>query len=257
MLFNLNDIPMPDLSGKVVLITGASRGIGMVAAKLLVQQGAITYASVFRNVSAEAENQLAGAEIVQLDVTKQQDVDHVLAMIRNREGKLDALINNAGIILPIGHAETLFSDSISAAFEVNVIGLHRVTVAALPLLKKSAGVIINAGTGAATKPMEGWAAYCSSKAGARMMTQIFATELLESDLQFFFLGIPPTDTDMQFDIRQAALNPISKIPKEELVNPTVPASAMVWLCGADARKLDKQNQILLDVREEPFKSLMA
>ena len=65
--------------------------------------------------------------------------------------------------------ETL--DALKPAFEVNVIGLHRMTVACLPLLRGSKGVIVNAGTGAATTPMKGWTGYCTSKAAARMMTK--------------------------------------------------------------------------------------
>ena len=52
----------------------------------------------------------------------------------------------------------------------------------------------------------------------------------------------------------AGLNPISKIQKSDLVHPNVPASVMAWLCGPQARKLD---DVLLDVREEPFKSMMS
>ena len=87
-----------------------------------------------------------------------------------------------------------------------------------------------------------------------MITLMFAKDLEGGDVQFFFIGIPPTDTEMQAEIRTAGLNPISKIAKDDLVHPDVPASVMAWLCGPQARKLD---EVLLDVREEPFKSMMA
>jgi NAD(P)-dependent dehydrogenase (short-subunit alcohol dehydrogenase family) len=102
--------------------------------------------------------------------------------------------------------------------------------------------------------MEGWAAYCSSKAAARMMTLMFAKDMESSGVQFFFLGIPPTDTDMQAEIRTAGLNPISRIARDDLVRPEVPASVMAWLCGPEARKLD---EVALDVRDELFRSMMA
>ena len=109
------------------------------------------------------------------------------------------------------------------------------------------------GTGAATTPMEGWSAYCNSKAAARMLTLMFANELGDEGVQYFFLGIPPTDTAMQAEIRESGLNPISKIPKEQLVDPLVPASVLAWLCGSEARKIE---EVLIDVRDDFFKSMM-
>ena len=253
-MFNLSPVDVPDLSGKTFLITGAGRGIGAVSADLMAKRGARVFAGVFRQVEPAWASFLEQAEIIQLDVTDQLDVDHAVSRIRDEAAGLDGLINNAGIITPIGHIDTISTDGLHPAFNVNVLGVHRMTCAALPMLKASRGVVVNAGTGAATTPMEGWTAYCSSKAAARMLTQVFAEEMGESGVQFFFLGIPPTDTAMQAQIRESRLNPISEIRREDLVAPEVAASAIAWLCGSEARKLD---QTLLDVREEPFRSMMG
>lgn len=253
-MFNLSPVDVPDLSGKTFLITGAGRGIGAVLADLMAKRGARVFAGVFRQVEPTWASFLEQAEIIQLDVTDQLDVDHAVSRIRDEAVGLDGLINNAGIITPIGHIDTISTDGLRPAFNVNVLGVHRMTCAALPMLKASRGVVVNAGTGAATTPMEGWTAYCSSKAAARMLTQMFAEEMGESGVQFFFLGIPPTDTAMQAQIRESRLNPISEIKREDLVAPEVAASAIAWLCGSEARKLD---QTLLDVREEPFRSMMG
>ena len=253
-MFNLSPVDVPDLSGKTFLITGAGRGIGAVLAGILAENGARVFAGVFRQVEPTWASFLKKAEIIQLDVTDQLDVDHAVSRIRDEAGQLNGLINNAGVIAPIGHVDTIATDGLHPAFNVNVLGVHRMTCAALPMLKASKGVVINAGTGAATTPMEGWAAYCSSKAAVRMLTQMFAAEVSGSGVQFFFLGIPPTDTAMQAQIRESGLNPISQIKREDLVAPEVPASAIAWLCGPEARKLD---EALLDVRNEPFKSMMG
>jgi len=69
----------------------------------------------------------------------------------------------------------------------------------------------------------------------------------------FFIGIPPTDTAMQGKIRQAGLNPISKIPQDKLVPAEVPASVMAWLCSDAARSV---NEVLLDVRQDRFTAMM-
>ena len=249
-MFNLAKVPVPDLTGKTVLVTGAGRGIGAATVTALVERGAMVFAGFYGAADMGA---LAGAITFPLDVTNQSSVEAAVAQVTAFGGKLDVLVNNAGIIAPIGHLAHLPSDALKPAFEVNVIGLHRMTVACLPLLRGSKGAIVNAGTGAATTPMEGWTGYCTSKAAARMMTQMMALELTADGIQSFFIGIPPTDTGMQAEIRLAGLNPISKIPQSSLVDPAVPASVIAWLCSPDARAVD---EVLLDVRQDRFTAMM-
>lgn len=248
-MFNLAPIPVPDLSGRTVLVTGATRGIGAALVRVLVAQGARVFAGVLGDPEALPD----AATVFQLDVTRQADVDAAIARVRADAGRLDVLVNNAGIISPIGPLASLASDSLAPAFAVNVIGVHRMVVAALPLLRASRGTIVNAGTGAATTPMEGWTAYCTSKAGVHMLTRLMALELGPEGVQSFFIGIPPTDTAMQAEIRAAGLNPISKIPRDHLVPTAVPASVMAYLCSAGARGID---EVLLDVRQDRFKAMM-
>jgi NAD(P)-dependent dehydrogenase (short-subunit alcohol dehydrogenase family) len=193
------------------------------------------------------------ATVLQLDVTRQADADAAIARVTAEAGRLDVLVNNAGVISPIGPLASLASDALAPAFAVNVTGVHRMVVAALPLLRASRGTIVNAGTGAATTPMEGWTAYCTSKAGVHMLTRLLALELGPDGIQSFFIGIPPTDTAMQAEIRAAGLNPISKIPQDQLVPTAVPASVMAFLCSAEARGID---EVLLDVRQDRFKAMM-
>ena len=253
-MFDLSPIEIPDLSGKTILITGAGRGIGAVLAGKIAASGGKVYAGILNAPDPAWADHLKDCTLVDLDVTDAGAIATVLTRIKSENGRLDALVNNAGSIAPIGHIDSLATESLRQAYEVNALGVHRMTCAALPLLRASQGVVVNAGTGAATTPMEGWTAYCNSKAAARMMTMMFAKDLDGGDVQFFFIGIPPTDTEMQSEIRTAGLNPISKIAKKDLVHPDVPASVMAWLCGPEARKLD---EVLLDVREEPFKSMMG
>ncbi len=253
-MFNLSPVPVPDLSGKTILVTGAVRGIGAVLASVLAEKGAEVFAGIIGDPDKESRELLKNTTVIPLDVTRQSDVDQAIRQISKQAGRLDALVNNAGVINPIGRLENLDSDGLLPAFEVNVVGLHRMAVAALPLLRESKGVIVNAGTGAATTPMEGWTAYCCSKAAARMMTRMLALELAGSEVQSFFIGIPPTDTSMQHEIRSAGLNPVSQIDQSDLVSPFVAASVMAWLCGPQAREIDK---VCLDVRDEFFTAMMA
>ena len=162
-MFNLAPVPVPDLSARVVLVTGAGKGIGAELVRILVANGARVYAGVFAGEAAEALPD--AATVLTLDVTKQADVEAAIARITAESGRLDVLVNNAGMITPIGPLADLASDALAPAFGVNVIGVHRMAIAALPLLRASKGVIVNAGTGAATTPMEGWTVYCATKAG--------------------------------------------------------------------------------------------
>ena len=250
-MFNLAPVPVPDLTGRTVLVTGAGKGIGAELVRILSAKGARVYAGVYSAEPAEPLPQTA--TILPLDVTKQTDVDAAIARITAESGRLDALVNNAGIIAPIGPLRALASETLTSAFAVNVIGVHRMTVAALPLLTAAHGAIVNAGTGAATKAMEGWTAYCTSKAGMQMLTRMMELELAPTGVRTYFLGIPPTDTAMQGAIRKSGLNPISQIPKDKLVRPNVPASCLAWLCSEAARA---QTETLLDVRQAFFIEMM-
>lgn len=250
-MFNLAPVPVPDLTGRTVLVTGAGKGIGAELVRILFAKGARVYAGVYPVDLAEPLPE--GVVQLELDVTSQADVDAAIARIMAEAGALDVLVNNAGVINPIGPLAQIATDDLAPAFAVNVMGVHRMTVAALPLLRASKGTVLNAGTGAATMAMEGWTAYCSTKAGMQMLTRMMALELGREGLRIYFLGIPPTDTAMQGKIRASGLNPISQIPQDKLVPANVPASVMAYLCGADVAT----TEVLLDVRQEVFTRLMG
>jgi NAD(P)-dependent dehydrogenase (short-subunit alcohol dehydrogenase family) len=249
-MFNLAPVPVPDLTGRTVLVTGAGKGIGAELVRILHKKGATTYAGVYPVDSAEPLP--SGVTQLELDVTNQADVDSAIARVTAETGRLDVLVNNAGVINPIGPLAEIVTDDLALAFAVNVMGVHRMSVAALPLLRAAKGTILNAGTGAATTAMEGWTAYCSTKAGMQMLTRMMALELRRDGLRIYFLGIPPTDTAMQGKIRASGLNPISQIPQAKLVPTNVPASVMAYLCSADPATAE----VLLDVRQEVFTKMM-
>ena len=249
-MFNLTAVPVPDLTGRTVLVTGAGKGIGAELVRILHAHGARTYAGVYP-VDA-AEDLPKGVTMLELDVTSQQDVDAAIARITAEAGGLEVLVNYAGVINPIGPLAEIATDDLAPAFAVNVMGVHRMTVAALPLLRAAKGTVLNAGTGAATTAMEGWTAYCSTKAGMQMLTRMMALELGREGLRIFFLGIPPTDTAMQGKIRASGMNPISQIPQGKLVPTGVPASVMAYLCGPNP----VTTEVLLDVRQEVFTAMM-
>ena len=147
-MFNLAPVPVPDLSGRVVLVTGAGRGIGAELVRILADRGARVYAGVFGQTEALPE----AATVLSLDVTQDADAAAAVARIKAGAGRLDVLVNNAGLINPIGPLASLPVAALEPAFAVNVMGVQRMVLACLPLLTASRGTIVNAGTGAATTP---------------------------------------------------------------------------------------------------------
>ncbi len=164
---------------KTILITGASTGFGRDTAQTLARAGHNVFASmrdpkVKNRLHADA---LRGQdiEVVELDVTDTQSVDAAVAEVIAKAGRIDVLINNAGV-LAAGVSEAFTPEQATALFDVNVIGLLRVTRAVLPDLRRhNDGLIINVGSilGRVTFPFFG--IYGASK---------FAVEALTDSLRY-------------------------------------------------------------------------
>ena len=246
----LTRISLPDLSGRVAAVTGAHSGIGRSVAKQLAEAGA----AVFAGMRASGDGPTEGIEALAMDITDGKQVEAAFRHIARNAGRLDILVNNAGNIEPIGYFQDIDIEEMTRTVDVNFLGAARCIRAALPLLEKSGGVIVNAGTGAAKVPLDGWTAYCCSKSAELMLSKMIDMEFRSKGVRVFDLGIPPTDTRMQKQIRSSGINPISEIPRENLLDPDIPASAIAWLCGNEARNVD---EVALDLRDELFRQLMT
>lgn len=152
-------------SPKVVLITGASSGIGRATAALLAQGGY----RVFGTSRQPATPTLDGFTLLPLDVTDDESVTRCLETVIARAGRLDVLINNAGTTLP-GAVEEIDVDAARALFETNFFGAVRMTRTALPALRAAHGAVVNISSGfglvglpfdayysASKHALEGWA----------------------------------------------------------------------------------------------------
>jgi NAD(P)-dependent dehydrogenase (short-subunit alcohol dehydrogenase family) len=135
------------------LITGANRSLGLETTRRLIEAGHTVYAGM-RDTAAGGEARALGARPVQLDVDDQQSVDAALASLP----ELDVLVNNAGVLGTSFGVDDLSADALRTVLDTNVVGLVRVTQAALPLLRASAGpVIVNVASGV------GWPRFLSTE----------------------------------------------------------------------------------------------
>jgi NAD(P)-dependent dehydrogenase (short-subunit alcohol dehydrogenase family) len=246
---------LPNLAGKIILVTGAGAGVGAATSRLLVKAGAKVIAAVKPGTGRElaAEN-TSGLTVVECDVSSGSDVDRLLQQVEASFGQLDVLINNAGRIAPIAHIADTHAEDWIACLDVNAGGAFRCIQRFLPMLLKARGLVINISSGAAYRPLEGWSAYCASKAALVMLSRSLAHEYSDQGLRVFSFGIAPTDTEMQVEIRGSGLNPVSKIPREQLMKPERVGEVLAWLCGPDARLLQ---EIEMDIRNPLFTYLLA
>jgi NAD(P)-dependent dehydrogenase (short-subunit alcohol dehydrogenase family) len=236
--------PRLTLSGKSALVTGGNRGIGLAVVKALAEAGA----EVHFTARDAAKIAAAQRDLGSLRATGHlADMTNRPAMLAVLDRGFDILINNAGVIGPIGRMLDISPEDWARNIETNLIAAFQATQAAMAqMVAKGGGTIVNLSSGAAHRPMEGWSAYCAGKAGLAMLTRSIHEEYGAEGIRVFGFAPGVVDTDMQGSIRASGINPVSKIPRESLAPAEEPARAIAWLCtpAADAwagQELDVRN----------------
>ncbi|CAM3297481.1 SDR family oxidoreductase [Paracoccus nototheniae] len=226
---------MADMTGKVVLVTGASRGIGAATARAFAAQGALV--GVMAR-STDAIRDLAdgiGGVALSGDVAVPADMQRAVAALVDRAGRLDVLVNNAGLIGPIGDLAETDPGEWGQAIDVNLKGVFHGMRAALPVMRaQGGGTVLTVGSGAAHSPQTGWSAYCASKAGALMLTRALDHEARSDGIRAISLSPGTVATDMQAAIRDSGINPVSQLDWSVHIPPEWPARTLVWMCSPDA-----------------------
>jgi NAD(P)-dependent dehydrogenase (short-subunit alcohol dehydrogenase family) len=247
---------MGSLSGKVIIVTGASRGIGAAAASALAREGATVMlaardAALVADV-ADAIIEAGGlAHSTSCDVSDYAAVEWLVLETEGRFERVDALINNAGVIEPIVTVAESDPAAWARNLQINLIGAYNPIRVLLPrMIKAGGGTIVNVSSGAALRPLEGWSAYCAAKAGLAMLTQSVMLENTANNIRVFGFQPGTTDTDMQVTIRASGINMVSKIPRENLTPVAHPAAAIVYLCTPAADDLNGQE---FSLRDEAFR----
>jgi len=208
--------PPSRLTGRVALITGGSRGIGLATAHALASQGASVAITGTSEDSLEAarrdlERDAAGRVLaLRADVRSPSDMNGALDGTVSRFGGLDALVNNAGVGLFRAVSE-MTDDEWRRLFDTNVTGVFNATRAALPHLRaRGGGWIVNVSSLSATAPFANGAAYCATKAAVDAFTEALMQEVRHDGIRV--ASVAPGSVDTSFggggrDKRPWALQP--------------------------------------------------
>ena len=226
-----------DMTGKTVMITGASRGIGAEAGRVFAAAGA-NVALLARSQAAIAD--LAGeigekAVAIPCNVARYADVAAAVDATIETFGGVDVLINNAGAIEPISHLASADPDGWAEIIDVNLKGVFFGMRAVLPAMKAAGGgTVLTISSGAAHNPIEAWSHYCASKAGVHMLTQCLDKEEGVHGIRAMGLSPGTVATQMQKEIKQSGINPVSQLDWDVHIPADWPARALLWMCSPEA-----------------------
>ncbi len=212
------------LAGKIAVITGGSRGLGRALAAALASHGArvvitgrdesalaVTAASISRNKKVVFARHC--------DVRRPESVDTLFSAIRRQFGRIDILINNAGIAHPLATADKLSVETWIEVIETNLTGLFLVTRSALPLMHPGGSIINNLSIAAKTV-FPGMSAYNASKHGALGFTDSIREELRSREIRVISLVPGATDTAIWEQFWPEA-------PREKMMSPESIAEAVL------------------------------
>ena len=238
---------MGNLTGKVILVTGASRGIGAAVAIKLAEAGASVIAN-YAESKAGAEQVVntikangGSAIAVKADVSDPKQVTALFDAAITEYGKLDVLINNAGVMFTKMIKDTTDED-FDWLFNINVKGVFNTLREAASRLADH-GSIINFSTSSNRMLLPGYAAYVASKAAVEQFTRIFAKEVGGRGINVNSLSPGPTDTELFTDGKTpevinklAAMSAFNRIATPEDI-----ARIVVFLASDDAKWITAQN----------------
>jgi len=224
------------VASKTILITGASRGIGEAAARHLGGLGvnvilAARSADAVKSIAADIGDNARG---VACDVADYAQVKTAVDLAVSEFGRLDVLVNNAGLLEPVHRLADFDPDDWNKVIDVNVKGVFHGMHAAIPVMQsQGSGTIINISSGAAYNVLEGWSHYCASKAAVLQLTRSGQKEYGDT---INCVGFSPgtVATDMQRIIKASGVNPVSELEWEQHIPASDAAKTIEYLCGAGA-----------------------
>ena len=205
----------PNVTGRVAVVTGASRGLGAGLAVHFAASGMhLGLCARHRpRLVVRTRPTAQGGHIVSsetpvlsaVDVTDRDALARFADAVVERFGHIDLWVNNAGLLGPIAPLALADGAAVAQTIEVNVTGVANGSsvFAAHVRERPGRGVLVNISSGASTKPYEGWAAYCASKAAVDQLTRVVALEEARHELAAYAVSPGLVDTEMQGAIRDA------------------------------------------------------
>ena len=243
---------MKELNGKAAVITGASRGIGAATARELANHGvsvvlAARTSGDIEQIASEIRSSGGKAVAIQCDVSNYVDVNAAISKCVAEFGRLDILINNAGVIEPIARIADSDPYQWDQVVDINVKGVYHGLRAAIPVMEtQGSGVIVNLSSGAASGALEGWSHYCATKAAVLSLTRCADKECRENGIRVAGLSPGTVATDMQIAIRTSGINPVSQLDPSVHISAEWSARAIAWLCTKDAAEFSGTDFSLKD-----------
>jgi 3-oxoacyl-[acyl-carrier protein] reductase len=232
---------MQSIDGKVAVVTGGSRGIGLAIARALVAEGArvaITGRTAAHLSSARRQIEGAGpgaVETLQADVRRYDDVQRAIGAAVSRFGGLDILINNAGVGI-FTDVASMTPEQWSEVIDTNLTGVFHACHAAIPhLRKRGSGFIINISSLAGKNPFVDGAAYCASKSGLNAFSESLMQEVRHDGIRVAY--VLPGSVATGFSSGDAAKGADWKISPEEV------AEVVVNLLRHNARSLPSRVEL--------------
>ena len=230
---------MTDLSGKVAVVTGASKGIGAEVARTLAAAGAavvVNYASSREGadkVVAEITQTGGKAIAVQGDVSQSGDVDRLFAETKQAYGKLDILVNNAGVFA-FAPLEAITEGEFHRQFNINVLGTILATQAAVPHFGPDGGSIVNLTSIVSVAALPNSGVYSATKSAVDSLTRVFAVELAPKKIRVNAVapGMTATEGAAAMDMPPAMVEAmIASIPLGRLGQPADIAQSVLFLAS--------------------------
>lgn len=253
------------MSQPVLLVTGCASGFGRMAAAHAADEGWKVYAGM-RDLSGAPEFELPPHRIpvtpIQLDVTDRAQLQAAVERIRSEQGRLDGLVNNAGVALG-GFLEEVDEDELRQVFEVNVFGAWAVTRACLPLLREAAGrvprptvVMVSSVSGVVAMP--GLGAYAGSKFALEGLSESWRHELAAFGVRLCLLQPGTYRTDIWGRNRRLSRNAGQPGPYKALFERLLPVvEKHVEAEGADPAEVVHAILGLLRHPAPPFRTALG
>ena len=244
---------MGRLENKVVLITGAGKGQGAYEAEVFASEGAsVVLADVdiraCNAVQKQIEYRGGNAISIYLDVTSESDWQTCIKEIDKKYGRLDVLVNNAGIYSRVPIIDSSLGE-FQHIIDVNLKGVFLGTKYSIPLMKKfGSGSIVNISSTAGLVGNQGGGAYGASKGGVRLLTKYTAIQHAEDKIRANSVHPGPIDTDMikeNLSTKEGRAASISKIPLGRIGNSKDVAMAVMFL-ASDESSFVTGSEIVVD-----------